>query len=829
MARGRLRVYLGAAPGVGKTYAMLEEGHRLRALGRDVVVGIVESHGRGDIERLMGDIEVVPRRPVSSEKNSSTAMDLDAIVDRAPAVALIDELAHVDLAGSVERKRWDDVDRLLEAGIDVFSTLNIEHLESLSDVVAAITGVGQKETIPDAVVRAADELELVDLSQEGIRERLAAGNIYSADRMDGALINYFRPGNLSALRELALSWTADRVAEALGSYRQAHGIHDTWETKERVVVALAGTVGGESVVRRAARMAMRSGGELIGVYVRPTRGPATDPGELAIQRRLLVELGGSYHEVVGDDVGSSLLAFARAENSTQIVLGASRRSRLDELLRGSPLLRVVRRSGTIDVHVVSHEGARYRQARPRPRHGLDQRRRAAGWLLVALTLPLVTAVLLGVRDRIGLQSVLLTYLLIAVGAAVVGGIGPAIAGALAGFLLGNWFFTPPFHTLSIGDPENLLALVAFLLVASAMGGLVGLAARRAADAQRAQAQAEALAASAAWPQARGNGLESIVRRLRTTFRLDAASILSRRHDGTWEVRAASGGPWLQTPLAADDTIELGGGTILAWSGGELAAEDRRVLRAFAAQAAQAIEREELTQGAAAAETLAENDSLRTALLGAVSHDLRTPIASVKASVTSLLETGVAWSKEQTHTFLESILADTERLNRLVGQLLDASRIQAGAVHVFYQEVGIDEVVLAALEGLAGDRARVRVEVPEFLPLLQTDPALLERVVANLVENALAWSPADSAVTVSADLVAGRVDVRVVDRGTGIEAAELERVFRPFYRVGGGKNSTGIGLGLSVSQGFLDAMGHELAVEDTPGGGTTMVISLKTAS
>ena len=360
-----MRVYLGAAPGVGKTYAMLEEGHRLRASGRDVVIAYVEPHARSDTQAMIGDLEIVPRRQMEYRGANFEEMDLDGVLLRAPDVALVDELAHTNIPGAANRKRWQDVETLLAAGIDVLSTLNIQHLESLNDVVYEITDIVQRETIPDDVVRRANEIELVDLTQEGIRERMASGKIYPAERIDAALGNYFRPGNLGALRELALSWTADRVDEALARYRSVHGIESQWETKERVVVAIAGAVGGDDIVRRAARLAMRSRADLIGVFVRPTDG-LTDDTTTALEAQvgLLQSLGGRYHEVIGDDVGSSLIAFAKAENATQLVLGASRRSRFQEMVQGSPVARVVRKAGDIDIHVISYEGARPRPAPP---------------------------------------------------------------------------------------------------------------------------------------------------------------------------------------------------------------------------------------------------------------------------------------------------------------------------------------------------------------------------------------------------------------------------------------------------------------------------------
>ena len=359
MSTGKLRVFLGAAPGVGKTYAMLEEGHRLRTLGKDVVIAYVEPHARTDTIAMIGDLEIVPRQPMEYRGSTFEEMDLDAVLRRAPQVALVDELAHTNIPGSPNGKRWQDVDALLEAGIDVLSTLNIQHLESLNDVVFEITDIVQRETIPDEVVRRASEIELVDLTQEGIRERMASGKIYPAERIDAALGNYFRPGNLGALRELALSWTAERVDEAVAKYRSLHGIDSQWETRERVVVAMAGAVGGDDIVRRAARLAMRSRADLLGVFVRPTDGLTDDTSlALAAQIQLLQSLGGRYHEVVGDDVASSLIAFAKGENATQLVLGATRRSRFQELMGGSPVARVVRKAGDIDIHVISYEGAR---------------------------------------------------------------------------------------------------------------------------------------------------------------------------------------------------------------------------------------------------------------------------------------------------------------------------------------------------------------------------------------------------------------------------------------------------------------------------------------
>ena len=393
--RGTLRVYLGAAPGVGKTYTMLEEGHRRLSRGTDVVVAFVETHNRVHTAELLAGLEVVPRRVLEYRGTRFEEMDLDAVLARHPQVALVDELAHTNVPGSEHAKRWQDIERLLEAGITVISTVNIQHLESLNDVVQAITGVPQRETVPDSVVRAAEQVELVDMTPEALRRRMAHGNIYAPDKVDAALANYFRPGNLTALRELALLWLADSVEEGLQRYRERHGIAATWETRERVVVALTGGPEGDALIRRAARIAARAtGGELLAVHIARSDGLAGSSIAALDQQRLLVEsLGGSYHSVVGDDVAESVLEFARANNATQIVIGASRRHPLVASLTGPGTgMTITRRSGSIDVHVVTHDYIGKGRVLPRVTGGLTTRRRLAGLVtgtvLFALLVPL---------------------------------------------------------------------------------------------------------------------------------------------------------------------------------------------------------------------------------------------------------------------------------------------------------------------------------------------------------------------------------------------------------------------------------------------------------
>jgi two-component system sensor histidine kinase KdpD len=831
MARGRLRIYLGAAPGVGKTFAMLNEGRRRTSRGTDVVAGLVETHGRANTAAQIGDLEVVPRRRISYRGTEFEEMDVDAILARKPQVALIDEIAHTNVPGSRNVKRWRDVDEILDAGIDVVSTLNMQHLESVNDVVERITGVKQHETIPDAVVRAAEQVELVDMTPEALRRRMAHGNIYPPDRIDASLANYFRPGNLAALRELALLWVADKVDESLQDYMEDHGIRGPWETRERVVVAITGAPGGDALIRRAARMAMRAHAELFGVHVRSTDGLAGPPKQLLAEHRaLLTELGGTYHEIVGDDIGKALVEFARAENATQLVLGASRRSRWVELTRGSVINRVIRASGPIDVHVISSEEPE-REApftRPRSRRTLPVRRQVAGAILGALLLPVLTVVMAAMRDSLDLPATLLLYLLAVVAIAAVGGVWPALAASVAAFLLANWYFIPPIHQWTIHEGKDLIALIVFLLVAGVVSGFVHFAARRSAEAGRAKAEAETLARLGGQLMTEEDPLPLLISTLRTTFGLSAMAVLQRSGEG-WIVETSVGAPVPESPDDGDLSIAIDDEMQLVVMGPDLAAEDLALLQAFTGQLALALERRQLRAEAAVAAGLAEASDLRAALLAAVSHDLRTPLSSIKAAATSLLQQDVDWTPQATHELLATINEETDRLNTLVGNLLDMSRLQSGALQLTMRDIGLEEVVPAAIKGLGERGNLVDVHVDETLPRVNADAALLERAIANVVDNALAWSPPDESVRVEAGAIAGRVDLRVVDRGPGIPADQRERVFLPFQRLGDQSNGTGTGLGLAVARGFVEAMGGTIMVEDTPGGGLTMVVSLDAVS
>ncbi|WP_089116817.1 sensor histidine kinase KdpD [Streptomyces sp. SS07] len=831
MGRGILRIYLGAAPGVGKTYAMLSEAHRRVERGTDCVVAFVEHHARPRTEVLLHGLEQVRRSEISYRGAVFTEMDVDAVLERAPAVALVDELAHTNVPGSRNAKRWQDVEELLKAGIDVISTVNIQHLESLGDVVESITGVRQRETVPDEVVRRADQIELVDMSPQALRRRMAHGNIYQPDKMDAALSNYFRPGNLTALRELALLWTADRVDEYLQQYRGEHNIRTTWQARERIVVGLTGGPEGRTLIRRASRMAAKgSGSEILAVYIARSDGlTSASPKELTVQRTLVEDLGGTFHHVIGDDIPAALLEFARGVNATQIVLGSSRRKTWQYIYGPGVGATVARESGPdLDVHIVTHEEVAKGRGLPIARGArLGRARIIWGWLVGVVGPVLLAVVLRSMEDAPGLANDVLLFLFLTVAAALLGGLRPALASAAVGCLLLNYWFTPPTRTLTVQDPENLVAIVIFFAVAVAVSSVVDLAARRTHQAARLRAESEILSFLAGSVLRGETALDALLERVRETFAMESVALLERRSDvEPWTCAGSVGPAPVTRPDDADVDMPVGDNLALALSGRVLPAEDRRVLGAFAAQAAVVLDRQRLVGEAEQARRLAEGNRIRTALLAAVSHDLRTPLAAIKAAVSSLRSDDVAWSDEDEAELLEGIEDGADRLDHLVGNLLDMSRLQTGTVTPLIREIDLDEVVPMALGGVP--EGSVDLDIPETLPMVAVDPGLLERVVANIVENAVKYNPGREPVAVAASALGGRVELRVVDRGRGVPDEAKERIFEPFQRYGDAPRGAGVGLGLAVSRGFAEAMGGTLDAEDTPGGGLTMVLTLAAA-
>ncbi|MFE1575995.1 ATP-binding protein [Streptomyces fradiae] len=833
MGRGKLRIYLGAAPGVGKTYAMLSEAHRRVERGADCVVAFVEHHGRPRTEVMLHGLEQVPRREIAYRGSTFTEMDVDAVLARRPAVALVDELPHTNVPGSRNHKRWQDVEELLAAGIDVISTANIQHLESLGDIVESITGVRQKETVPDEVVRRADQIELVDMSPEALRRRMAHGNVYRPDRVDAALSRYFRPGNLTALRELALLWVADRVDECLNRYRSDQGVSAIWGSRERIVVGLTGGPEGRTLIRRAVRLAEKgAGGQVLAVYISRSDGLASaSPRELAVQRTLVESLGGTFHHVIGENIPSALLEFARGVNATQIVLGVSRRRSWQYVLGPGVSATVARESGPdLDVHIVTHDGAGRGRGLPRRRRTrLGGPRLVAGWLVGVAGPILLTLVLTSMGGGTGLANEIQLLMAVTVAAALLGGMWPALTSAALGSLLLNWYFTSPVHTWTIADPENAFAVLVFFAVAASVASVVGLAARRTRQAARLRAESETLSLLAGGILRGDTSLEALLERVRETFAMESVALLERAGDaGPWTCvgRAGQARP-VARPEDADVDMPVDDRLALALTGRVLPAEDRRVLGAFASQAAVVLERRRLVGQAAEARKLAEGNKIRTALLAAVSHDLRSPLAGIKAAVTSLRAGDVAWSEEDRAELLAGIEEGSDRLDHLVGNLLDMSRLQTGTVMPVFRETGVDEVVPMALGGMP--EGSVVSEIPETLPVITVDRGLLERAVANIVENAVKYAPAGAPVLVSAGAIGDRVELRVIDRGPGIPDEAKDAVFEPFQRYGDAPpRGAGIGLGLAVARGFVEAMGGTVTAEDTPGGGLTMVVALPVA-
>ncbi|MEU1980899.1 sensor histidine kinase KdpD [Nocardia sp. NPDC019395] len=824
--RGQLRIYLGAAPGVGKTYAMLGEAHRRLGRGRDVVAAIVETHGRSATAALLDGIEQIPPRTVRYRGTWFSEIDIAAVLRRAPAVVLVDELAHTNTPGSGNDKRWQDVEELLSAGIEVISTVNVQHLESLNDVVEQITGVRQRETVPDSVVRAANQVELVDITPEALRRRLSHGSIYAADKVDAALRNYFRPGNLTALRELALLWLADQVDSALAKYRSDHEITELWEARERVVVAVTGGPESETVIRRAGRIAIKASAELVLVHVVRGDGLAGVSAErLSRLRELAGNLGASMHTITGTDVPSALLEFAREVNATQLVLGTSRRSRWARILDEGIGAAVVQQSGKIDVHLVTHE-----EANRGTRSVLNvPRRRIHAWIAAVVVPALVCGISILLLDGpLQLGGLSAVFFVGVVTVALLGGVVPAAVSAMLSGLLLNWFFADPRYSLTIAQPDSFVTVVVLLFVAVAVAALVDAAAERARQARRATQQADLLTLFSG-AVLYGADLTNLLEQIRETYGLRAVSLIR----GEQVVAAVGIDPPSRTG-EAENSVQAGdAASRLLLAGRSLAAIDRPVLNAVANQAAGLVRQEELAEEASAAAALVEADRLRRALLSAVSHDLRTPLAGAKAAVSSLRSDEVEFSADDTAELLEAIEESVDQLTALVGNLLDSSRLAVGVVTPQLRRVYLDEVVHRALVsvgmGARGPRRaevdRVRTEVADVHVF--ADGGLLERVMANLIDNALRHGSRQAPVRVVAERHGRYTSITVVDHGPGVTPGTEDRLFEPFQHRGDRDNTSGVGLGLSVVRGFVEAMGGTVLAEPTPGGGLTVIVELPT--
>lgn len=837
MARGTLRIFLGAAAGAGTTYSMLREAHQILAGGRDVVVGIAAAHGRPDTGQLLDGLDVVAPRLLPDGNGAEVPeLDLDAVLARKPEVAVVDEYAHVNAPGSRNTRRWQDIEELLAAGTDVLTTLAVQHVASLKDVVAAITDEPDGEPVPDAVVRRADHIELVDISPELLRQRVADGNVVPRDRIDAALANEFRLGNLIALREIALIWLADRVDEGLAGYRKSQGITATWPARERVVVGLSGGPEGELLIRRAARILSRvNGGDLLAVHVRRAESTAATRGQLLdAQRRLVADLGGTCHTVSGEDAAGSLLEFARSVNATQIVIGASPGTLRSRILGIGAGAKVVRGSGDIDVHIVSLPQGGPGLPGPSPA-ALSGRRTLIGFVL-AVVLPVLVTAALSRNPELNLATHALVHLTGVMAVAFIGGLWPAVLAAVLDSLLLNYFQTDPVGTLNISDPQNVFALLVFLSAAVAVSLVVGLSARRAREAARARAEAATLADLAHDALLADDTVAAFMGKVRETFQVRSAGLFTTSGDidAAWELQAFSGEAPPPSPDTAGltDSVELADErTALVLSGRTLTAGDRLLLSAHGAHLLLLRQRHALQRTLQSTAKMAEGNNVRTAILRAVSHDLRTPLAGIKLAVTALRRQSRRLPDEVQAEMLETVESYTERLDALIANLLDMSRISSGSAAPLTAPVTWRDAIEDALRGLPADR--IRVELPPDMPAIYADLGMLERVIANIVENALKYAPASDVAIVGVSTgTRGVVDggapfgeLHIVDHGQGVPAAAVEGIFQPFQRLDDAPAGLGMGLGLAVAKGFTEAMGGHLLAEPTPGGGLTMVIRL----
>ncbi len=835
--RGTLRVYLGAAPGVGKTFAMLDEGRRRRERGARVVIGAIETHGRS------ATIEQLRRLDHHGEGDSSMAqLNTDQIAALRPDVVLIDDMARPNPAQSNRSQRWQDVAMLLECGIDVITTLNIAELESVRDVAERITGLAPVGTVPDAFVRSAAQVELIDMAPEALRRRLAHGNVYPPGEVDAAMAESFGEPRLRALREMALLWVADGASSFDPSPDTGGGTDIGFgrrDTRERVVVAITGVPGGEIVIRRAARMAQRARASLVAVHVAPSSAIDGHAGpSLEAQQRLVRELGGSAQTVVGDDVAVALTAFARTERATQLVVGASGHGRVHHALRGSVTNELIRLGRDVDVHMVSLRGlalvdvgggatasvkaSKRTRDRRWSRVGLPRRRRLLAAFAAIVSIPFLTFVLVRLDDRMSLASQALVFLGLVVVIAAAGGIEVGLASMVASLVAINWFFTEPRHTLLVGDAEDIIALVVFGVVTLTVSALVSQAARQAREARRSRTEAEILARSSATAVGAAEPLAELVEQLRT-FTGSTYARIEQRVPGSLVGAAESAAGRLEVALDEQRSLVL--------IGSPLSVEDRRLVAVFADQLRGALRTSDLAAAASAADRLQEANDFRTALLRAVSHDLRSPLAGIKAASSSLLSAEVTWEPDQQHDFLETIDAETDRLNRLIEELLEMSRLEAGVIVAQQVEADLATILDDAVRSLPLDvRDRVQIRVTVDAHRVRTDPALLERVVANLISNALnatAFSadPSRRIVSAEAERVGSAVLVRVIDRGPGIAAAQRDAARRPFQRLDDASHRDGMGLGLAIADGLARTIGAELDLDDTPGGGLTASVRL----
>jgi two-component system sensor histidine kinase KdpD len=862
--RGRLKVFLGMAPGVGKTYAMLAQGARRKADGVEVVVGVVETHGRRETEALTADLEILPRRPIEYKARTLLEFDIDEALARKPTLLLVDEYAHSNAPGSRHPKRWQDVEELLSAGVNVWTTLNVQHLESLVDLVWKITGVRQRETVPDSALSRADDIELVDITPDELRQRLSEGKVYLPETARTAAANFFKPENLTALRELALRRTAQTVDDQLLTAMRQRGVEGPWAAGERILVLIGPDAMAQSLVRAGRRLSdmMMDAPWTVAYVERPNRPSPDAAGAAKINAaiKLAEQLGGANVVLTGDDLVGSLLDYARQNNVTQIVVGKSGPSRWRALFGLALIPALAEQVTGAALHIITEKA----QPEPEPEAKPAERPSLLAWRghLISIALVAVAGGLAGLVDQFSQGANLAMIFLVSVlisGLAF--GLWPAVTAAAAAAFVYNFFFLEPRLSIAIGHTADVITFIVFFGVAMTTGWLTGRIRDQAmAMSRRASAITALLAASRRLSASatREEAAQALAEQLAAATGGEAIVLLP----GGEDVVAVAAAPAMQTLGTADlaaarwawqhgEPAGAETGTLpnASWTyrplqgvkarSGVAAIEARavhgedgeRFVSALLDQGAVALERAEFAADAADAEALRRADKLRSALLNSVSHDLRTPLATVLGSATTLLEYQDSLEPAVRVDLLTSIREEAERLNRYVGNLLDMTRLQGGGLNIRADWVDVRDVLGAALERVSRRLAQRKVtrDFPSELPLVKVDSALLEQALVNILENAIGYSPDGSTIELAAYEDRNNVVLSIEDEGRGIPTAELERVFERFRRMEEASDrGKGAGLGLAISKGFVEAMGGRIAAASPihDGRGTRILISLK---
>ncbi len=864
---GRLKIFVGAAPGVGKTYEMLQSAHARLKAGADVVVGVVETHGRAETEALLQGLEVLPRQRLEYRDQVLEEMDLDALIARHPQIALVDELAHTNAPGSRHPKRYLDVEELLSHGIDVYTAVNIQHIESLNDVVAQITHVRVRETVPDSVFDRADAIELIDLTPDDLMQRLKEGKVYVPKQAERALEHYFSPGNLTALRELALRRTADRVDEQLLTHMQANAIAGPWAVGERILVCLSEDPRAAGLVRHTKRLADRLHAPWTAVSIETRRSlQLTDEqrDRLADTLRLAEALGGEALTIpgVGRRIADDLITFAHANNVTQIIIGKSMRSWWFELMRGSVVHDLVRRAGNISVSVIAGDelpagpkAAVQTAVRAEP---FDPRPYLMALLLVAVGLGIAQLI----RPMFGIENVDLVFLTAVVSVAVRYGLWPSLLASLTASLCYNFFFMPPVHTFTITDPTNVAAFFFFMLIALLVSNVAARVRTQAVTAIGRVRTTESLYAFSR-KLASTATLDDVLwaTAYQTALMLRVRVVLLLPEDGVLTVQAgyppedhldkadlaAANWAWSNDRTAGRGSDTLPGAKRLFLpmrtgrgaigvigidddkSGPLLTPDQRRLLDALVDQGALAIERVLLVEDMDRVKRTVESDRLRAALLTSISHDLKTPLASVLGAASTMRDLSGGLSDAEKRDLLATVIDESERLNRFIANLLDMTKLESGAIVPNAARHDIGEIVGSALRRagkiLAGHK--VRLELAPDLPMLELDAVLFEQVLFNLLDNAAKYAPADTTISIRTLGDRDSVSLQIIDEGNGIPPGELESVFDKFYRAQKGDHvRPGTGLGLAISRGFVEAMhGTISAANRSDRSGAVMTIRL----